>query len=415
MINIIKEFKERGGLWFLSSNIFDKIVRFSLTFFLIYALSKEDNGIWAAAFAMANILIPIKSLGLESGILQYGVELNKENKIRLFKDIYLKGLLISLGFATLLFIYTFFLPDSFSSSQIILYVLCFWIPAQYSFEMTLNIFRIIKDHKSFAKAQAVYNVLFIVFIILGFYFFHILGIALAFLLTSLLSFLWFSKVFLNAKKFDWKQVNYSWKSLLSYGFKISLSNSASLLLFYLDVLLIQYLLPQPEQLAEYRTATVIPSNLPIIASIFINNDYVHLVEEKLNKPYIKKYIFNYLKVFSLYALLVFSVFYFLSDYWWQEWLFNGKYAQSESITNILLFGTIAIILLRIPAGNILSAIGLAHINTIIAYAILAVNIILSNLLFSQIGLEGIAYGTVISLLLSGIIGFYYLFRNLRED
>lgn len=414
MKNILTEFKQRGGYWFFSSSIIDKITRVSLTFFLTYILSKTENGIWANAMVIVSIFFPIKSLGIEAGILQHGTHLSESDKKSLFHSIFKRGFLIVIGFVLLALLSTFFLTTGFKDSQYLIFILSFWLLTYYCFEMLLNYNRIIKNHKQYAKIQSTYNILFAILLILGFWLKGTYGIASAFVLTPLIIFFLFFPEFMSAPKLNWEKINFTFKDIINFGFKTSLSNYASLLLFYLDVLLIQHLLNSPDDLAIYRTATIIPLNIPFIASIYLNNDYVHLVEKKLNKQYIKDYLFKYFKIFTLILLLSFLVLIPFADFIWEDLLFNGKYQDSTSIYLTLLMGTTSIILLRMPAGNILSALGFVNINTVVAYITLVFNFFLSYFLFFEFGLLGIAYGTIISLFLSGLIMMGYLIMFLKK-
>lgn len=414
MLSIIREFKNRGGLWFFSSGILDKLIRVSLTFFLIAVLTKAENGLWSIAMVIASTFIPLKSFGIESGILQYGSGLKEEIKQQLFKFVFYRGLLFTLLTAGVCASTTYFLSPDFYEAKPLVYILSFWLPSYFLFELLLNYARVLKTHKRYAKIQGVYNVTFMVLVGLGFVFLRTTGIALAFTLSPLITFLCFIPEFLKSQPLEWSGLDFRPKDVVFYGFKSSLSNYASTLLFYLDVWLIEYFLASKEVLAEYRTATTIPLNLGFFAIMYINNDYVHLVENKLNKSYLKSYLVKYFKVYVVFTALCLLVFYPFADLWWDTILFGGKYSESKPFFKILLFATAAIVLLRIPAGNMLSAVGLVHINTSIAYITILLNLIISVSLYSVYGLYGIAYGTVISLALSGGMAFFYLLKYLNK-
>ena len=99
---------------------------------------------------------------------------------------------------------------------------------------------------------------------------------------------------------------------------------------------------------------------------------------------------------------------------WGNLFKNGDYVNSASYFNILLIASVSIILLRVPAGNILAAVGLVHINTILSYLTLLFNLVLSYVLLNEFGLTGIAYGTVVSLTLFGTISLLFLYKYLNK-
>ena len=414
MLSILREFKQRGGLWFFSSGIFDKLIRVGLTFFLIDYLTKGEYSLWSLAFVIASTFMPIKSLGIESGILQYASGHQEEIKNSLFRYVFFRGLIFTGIIALICTSTSYFISSEFHESRHLIYILSFWLPFYFMFELLLNYTRVLKDHKVYAKIQSTYNITFVLCIALGFITLRTTGLAFAFTLSPLITFLFFIPDFLKSSSVDWSSLEFKPKDIIWYGFKSSLSNYASTLLFYMDVWLIEYFLNSKEALAEYRTATVIPLNLSFFAIMYINNDYVHLVENKENKGYLKSYLKKYLKVYTVFTALCLIVFYPFADLWWNTILFSGKYVESIPYFETLLFASVFIILLRIPAGNMLSAVGLVHVNTNIAYVTVVLNLIISASLFSLYGLQGIAYGTVISLGISGAIAFGYLFKYLNK-
>lgn len=414
MISILKDFKNRGGGWFFSSSIFDKITRVSLTFALIAFLSKKDFAYWTYAFTLVSTFIPIKSLGIEAGILQYGSGLN-ENKINeLFKSMFIRGLTYSCVFALLCSSFTAVFFNYSNSVQILIYILCFWLPGLFLFELLLNYYRIIKQHKKYALVQSFYNIVFIFSLLLGYLIDKTFGVALAFVITPFITFIRFKPKFLTAKKIIWDQFEFRANDIIFYGFKSSFTNYATTLLFYTDIFLIEYLTKDEMLLSEYRTATIIPFNLSFFAVLYLNNDFVFLVENKLNKSVLIDYLKNYFYLFFSFTCICLIILYPFAEFWWSEVLFKGEYMESVPYFKVLLLATIAMIILRIPSGNLLSAIGKVHLNTIIGYLTIAVNLIVSIGLFKYYGIKGIAYSTVISLVLSGFAMCFFLFKYLNK-
>ena len=414
MISILRDFKNRGGVWFFSSNVFDKFIRVSLTFFLIAFLSKTDFAHWTFALTFVSTFIPIKSLGIEVGILQYGSGLKMDKIDNLFKFMFLRGLLYSSMFTCFCVLITLFVFDSSSNLDILICILSLWLPSFFLFELQLNYYRITKKHKTYAIVQSFNNILFFLCIILGYFIWSINGVALAFVISPIISFLRFSPVFLKAKTIDWSLYSFNLRDIMFYGVKTSFTNYASVLLFYTDIFLIEYLTNNEFYLSEYRTATIIPFNLGFFAVLYLNNDFVYLVENKLNKKELIKYLKNYTKLFIGFVTLCIVVLFPFADFWWSEVLFKGEYVASIGYFKVLLLATVAMILLRIPSGNLLSAIGKVHLNTIIGYITVTLNIILSYTLFQYYGVIGVAYSTVVTLMLSGITMYLFLLRYLNK-
>lgn len=412
MIKLLEEFKNRGGLWFFSSNFFERIIRLSLSIFVFSELAKGDAAIWSSALILLASFIPIKSLGIESGILNYANNLSGDVQKSVFKYFLSRGLVSTVLFACICALVAYNKDLEFSDSKILVYILCFALPCSFLYEFLLSYKLILKDHQQYAEIQMFYNLLYVLFLVVGFYFFGLIGFAFAFVLTPLFTFLFHSPKFNAVDNVDWSLIPFKPKEVISYGFKASITNYASELLFYTDLFLIEYIRNDKIGLSDYRVSTIIPLNLGFLAVVYLNNDYVHLVDHKENKPYLISYLVKYFKLYIPFTIIALSLLYFGSDYFWEDLYKSGKYKNSSDYFEILLLASFSIILLRIPAGNILSAIGKVHINTIISYVTLIVNFVLSYFFLGMYGLKGIAIGTVISLTLSGAISFIILYRFL---
>ncbi|MGB1295541.1 MAG: polysaccharide biosynthesis C-terminal domain-containing protein [Flavobacteriales bacterium] len=415
MIKLLKEFKNRGGVWFFSSSVFERATRLLLSFFVFSELSKGDSAIWTSALILVSSFMPVKSLGIESGILQYTSGLDRKIQSSVFKYFLTKGFLVAFLFSTICMIVAYNKSIEFSDSKNLVYILAFWLPLSFLFEFLLSFTRIIKDHKLFAKIQVTYNLIFAGLIILGYLIFGLMGFALAFALAPLLVFIFFFPKFVKAKNPTWEALNFTPKDVVFYGLKTSVTNFASELLFITDFYLIEYVLDNKIGLADYRVSTIIPLNLGFFAVIFINNDFVHLVEHKTNRSYLKQYVLKYYKLFVPICLALVGGLYLSSDLIWSDLFKHGAYSNSTAYFNVLLFASVSIILLRVPAGNILAAVGLVHINTILSYSTLLFNFVISYVLLNHFGLIGIAYGTVLSLTLSGLVSLLFLYKFLNKN
>ncbi|MGB0999001.1 MAG: oligosaccharide flippase family protein [Flavobacteriales bacterium] len=412
LLKTLQSFKQRGGIWFFSSSMIDRLFRFLLSFMLMAYLAKSQFGQWSYALVFVSTFAPIKSLGLESSIINGSASVDSKNINAFFRSNFYRAIAIAFGMSLMCIGVTLIIPTQFNEARHLIYILCLWLISSSAYELNLAYYRAKKDHKTYAKIQTFYTICFIVLASSAVYFSGTTALAWVFVSTPVLVLMSFRPAFLSAKSFDFNA--YSFKKLISLGFKMSVSNYASLLLFYLDTFLISYLAENPDNiLADYRTATLIPLNITYLASIYLTNDYVYLVENKTNKSY----LLNYLKQYSILFLALLGscilALYFGSDWIWTE-LFNGKYQDSAVYFNILLVGSVAIFLFRIPAGNMLSALDKVGFNVKIAYSALIFNAILSYFLFQSYQTAGIAYGSVISLALSGLVSYLYLLRHINN-
>jgi O-antigen/teichoic acid export membrane protein len=81
---------------------------------------------------------------------------------------------------------------------------------------------------------------------------------------------------------------------------------------------------------------------------------------------------------------------------------------------IFSIGVVGAILLRIPLGNILSAIGMAKINAINSFIIFVLNIALSYIFILKFGTMGAALVTSSLMWLSGFLSLFFFLRFIKK-
>ena len=82
---------------------------------------------------------------------------------------------------------------------------------------------------------------------------------------------------------------------------------------------------------------------------------------------------------------------------------------------IFSFGVMGALLLRIPLGNILVAVGWPKINALNSFIILILNLIFSYIFITRNGLVGAAVVTASMMWLSGILSLIAFVWYLKED
>ena len=68
--------------------------------------------------------------------------------------------------------------------------------------------------------------------------------------------------------------------------------------------MIGFLMKNETDVALYKVASLIPFSLLFIPNGFIKTDIIKLTQEYQNKEFLKKYIFNYIKLFSIISIVI---------------------------------------------------------------------------------------------------------------
>ena len=367
------------------------------------ALQFIDNtalGIVLFSYNIILFLLPISGLGLSQSLIRFSALSNDaEDRNSIFLYVLKYGLLSSIGMILLLIISSLFIPFDFKDGHFYMIFLSFLIIPNFLLEIIKGQLRLNHDNKNFAYSDFLYSIIFVLSITVLTYYLKEIGYIIALLITPLLTSLFFiKKLKVNAKKIKRiPELNFAfWK----YGFFASLSNVITQLLFVIDILLIGYLIKDPEMITNYRYISLIPFSLLFLPRVFINTDFVTFTEKIYDKNYILEYIKSYMLLF-----LIISVSLIIGSYFFGSLvlrLLDDSFAIYGSIFFILMVGISGILIFRGLFGNLLSSIGKANINYYIASGALLFNIISNYYLIPLYGIKGAAITSAILMWVTGV-------------
>ena len=367
------------------------------------ALQFIDNtalGIVLFSYNIILFLLPLSGLGLSQSLIRFSaLSKDAEDRNSVFLYVLKYGLLSSIGMILLVIISSLFIPLDFKDGHFYMIFLSFLIIPNFLLEIIKAQLRLNHDNKNFAYSDFLYSIIFVLSITVLTYYLKEIGYIIALLITPLLTSLFFiKKLKVNVKKIKRiPELNFAfWK----YGFFASLSNVITQLLFVIDILLIGYLIKDPEMITNYRYISLIPFSLLFLPRVFINTDFVTFTEKIYDKNYILEYIKSYMLLF-----LIISVSLIIGSYFFGSLvlrLLDDSFAIYGSIFFILMVGISGILIFRGLFGNLLSSIGKANINYYIASGALLFNIISNYYLIPLYGIKGAAITSAILMWVTGI-------------
>lgn len=380
------------------------------------ALQFIDNSSFGVVLFSYNIilfLLPISGLGLPQSLIRFSaLNENTENRNSIFLYVLKYGFLSSLGMILLLIISSFFIPFQFEKGQFYMIIFSFLILPNFLFEVVRAQLRLNHDNKNFAYSELLFSIIFIALIIVLTFYLKEIGFVLSLILSPILTSLFFiKKLKIKVKKIKkLPELNFLfWK----YGFFASLSNVVTQLLFAVDILLIGYLIKDPEMVTSYRYISLIPFSLLFLPRIFINTDFVTFTEKIYDRKYIKNYIKSYMLLFLGISILLIIASYFFGSYILS--ILDASFVAYNATFFIMILGVSGIFIFRGLFGNLLSSIGKANVNYYIALIALGLNIISNYYLIPELGIKGAAITSAILMWFTGILSyvwFLYLYKKL---
>jgi O-antigen/teichoic acid export membrane protein len=400
LISFFKGFIGRKGNYVFIATVSARILSLLASVIALKLINDVDLGYVLYAMSIMAFVIPLSGLGVQQGLLRFGARLNSiSEKKALFSFVFKKGLLFSLLLSSILFILSFIIPLKFAESAYFLRWLSILMISMFLLEIVKIQFRLEHNNKKFAVVEILYNTLLVITVFVLSYFYKELGYTLALIIAPFITFLWFFKALKINFKSAIKPIPLDF-TFIKYGFFAGLANVTTQLLFAIDILLIGSILNDSSLVTAYKYVSLIPFSLLFLPGILLTTDFVNLTERIYDKAYINNYSKNYHLFFALFCIIVALFFYPLSDFILS--LFDTDYVQYSSTFLVLTGGVFGILIFRGLYGNLLSALGKAHVNYWIAFVALLINIPANYYLIPKYGILGAAITSSVLMWLSSL-------------
>lgn len=411
MLSFVKKY----GIHYVAlSNLTLKGIGFLYLILLARILSKSEMGIVAYAESILRFAYPFFSAGLFYAVLVYGsrqeVSLNS-----LLRQVFAISIHVNIVCFIIIGFFLSFYDFAFKGIDYIIAIVLLSGVVKSYLEILYSGIRSQGKVKLYSILSVLNTAILLSFVCLLSVFFGINGYLTGLVLTPLimlvLAFFKGNFSFLNIIKSEKSRL--SSIDVFYKSFVTGITNLFSSLVYSSDIFLIGMILKSSEITSSYHIATLIPNNLSflslaIMIALFPHVSSSHKEKSKLKKQYSKVLYFSF-----LFAVSIAMVLYFLSE-WIVPYLFGSQYADSVVFFEVLLIGFIFGSSFRVISGNYLSALGHVKINLYMAVGFGTINVIGNYIFINEYGAMGAAYTTVLTMLLTGLCGHYYLLKKLES-
>ncbi len=410
----IKKLMEKGFLHIFGANTVSKFIFMLSSILLVRILDVEVYGFWSYAFNIFTLLTLLQGAGSSVGILQFCSKDQKENKARklfLFGNkLSIYGNIVLLVFSLIfLFFYKFKIPNT-NKVVAILAISMFFFGLAENYK---NYFR-----ATFRNREFSYSVLFFAFyrstslLLLG-YFFSLPGLIISQMSSYLFDYLFCrhldKETIRNLPILDSKvKIDYIKFSMISLG-----NNLISRLLYLIDTFLVGQILASSILVAQYKAATLLPSNLIFIPQSVILFIYPYIRKNANSKEYVRSKYLLVVKKLAIINFLITTILYVFAPFV-VNLLFSAKYADSMPALRILLIGFFFAGTFRIPAGNFIAALHKIKVNVVITSISGVLNILLDYIFIIKYGIIGAAYATTLVFIINSLLSNCYLVYYFRR-
>ena len=402
---IVKDFLNRNGDYILLSSFISKFLSFLTSIFLIRIISSSDFGILAYSMSILSFFIPFSGGGMHFSYLRFAPNHKSNDRQRLFSNTLFIGFLFSI--LTILFLFYLISKLNIKDSLFynVIYLLSLYQLSYFVTELIKINFLVESLNKRFAFLEIIISFSIFIFGIIFAYIFGLMGYVYVYVFFPLICVL----PYLNLKSLKIKLP----KKYISYGIWVGIGSIASQLLYSIDIFLIGNIIKNNHQIALYKSASIIPMAIFFIPNSFLKSFYTDLAKNSKNKIFIIKFLKDYLSIFFVVTICLFSFLFIFS----KEIIlifFGLEYLDCLSSYKILLIGSIGAFLLRIPFGNLLAALGKSDWNAFISIALILMNILMNIIFIPNYGINGAAIVTSFLFWLSGLISLFmsliYVFK-----
>jgi O-antigen/teichoic acid export membrane protein len=414
----IKKFISDVGITFFSS-IVSMFLGFLLIIFLGRYMGAEDLGYYRMISTIFGIAMLFATMGIPVAIIKYVSEFNNDNEIK--EEIVSAGLIASffLGILSFAIVYLsanvvahFFEMPELSS---MLKILSFVFPFSIINSMLIGFINGIREMNKNAYVSIFQGTSLLILSIILVFNYGIDGAVWSIVLSSILTtLLILSLQRISSLSFQ-KLVSNSIQ-IINFGSKTVISNAVNLINYNADILMIGYFMASTD-VGVYSVAVMFAKviwlfpdsvqkiTLPLISEYHAKNkqDYIKIVVDKC-----MKYSFLFL-IFS-------STFLFFFGAEIVDAIFGIEFEQAYFPLIILLIGT-TIYGTTKSVGSIFASVGKVNLVYKIPLVSAIINIILNFVLIPSYGINGAAFATSFSLVISMCLMLYFMksILNIKFD
>lgn len=405
----IKDLFNTGFFYILGSSFLNKIIAFITNAVLTRILTKEEMGIFSGAFNAYFIVYLFSGLGITSGMLYFCAK-DKEwaEKNSYYKFSFWFGMISEVILSAILVFYGLYNKSGIQESRKYMVGLAILPFVSFFFDYYSIILRAEKDNKHYSIISNLNTVFYLIFGVLGALFGRIwgtiIGRYLAFIVSDIIGHC-FCKQYVNFHKSN--KLGYEkTKDLVKYSLKAGLTSSLNVILYRLDVTVIDLVLADASILAAYKIGTTLPENMNFIPQCFMIYFMPLFLQHIKEQEWIKKKTKEVYLVIGAVSIVLGLIMYLfapiiISIIW------GKQYLDAVPCFRILTISFVLLSIFRITSTNLLLTLKRAGYTTIVSIITGIANIVLDVIFTIKYGSIGAAYATLIVTILASVMSFPY--------
>lgn len=390
----------RGGAFhILLGNFATKFVAFFGSVFLSRLLTKSAMGQLAYIENIYGYAFIFASLGLSNALLRYSVLADtREHKYAFFRFSLQRGFTFDVLLVLTITILNLFYPhpEQFGVAGKLIPLYLVSLPFSSLITQVQMNERAMQNNRRYAIVSVMAAILLVGARLLGASTSSVTGVVWGIVGVTVV---FGTVLLLNARSHYFRGIKADQLTIierrqaLSYSIQYMITNGLWAIMMLTNMFLLNQLVADPTQAADYRIAYAFPANLAIISSsigIFVTP---HFVKNENNVAWVRE---NYKKTLLLNGAAMMGT----AGVMWLLarpllWFFGEQYYNVVPLMRWLIVGTFVDTALRFPSANILASVGKIRANMLVAFFGFVSMTLLNLWLIPKYGAYGIAYSTII--------------------
>ena len=411
-IDYLRRFLARDGLWMMASQSAVKMLGFVAVVLVTRTVSETEYGWYAFAMGLVATAVPFMGFGAYQAFVRFSALTTQMDEcIELHRRAMGWGFMGSFALAVMLTLASPWICVDVPESAPVMRILAWVTVSTFWMEHVKGLARALNDNKTSAQVDLTFALLMVLGAGLGVHFGGIHGYALAVVLSPFLAALPFGAK-LGALRVSLGRLSGLAPGFWSYGIHTAVGAVLAKGFYAVDVFLIGRLwLEDAQALAVYRVAWLIPLATHVLPTAVAATDFVRNASKHHQGHDIWSYLLGYWKTFGWVSVMALG-----AVAWATPWLlevFGPGYTQGVWLMRVLLLGSLGAHLLRIPLGNLLSALGRANWNTWANGVVLLVTALGCVWRIPEHGLMGAAQVMASMMWVSGMLSLWLVGVHVR--
>ena len=400
----IKKIIDIGLAHVFGAYTLNKVIAFLTSFLLVRILSKTEYGYFSSAFNTYSFFNIFTGLGMLSAELLYCTEERNYNVMPFRSPIPARH-------------FPCWSPVSIKETRVFISMFSLLLCFEYFSQYILCVFRTKKDNHNFSFLSMIISASYLLFGCGGAFIAGVYGAIIGrYIACSVVIVIGILR--LGANKSDIFnnisiRVNLK-KEIWDYSLKSGLSGFLNHVIYLIDVAMLSYIIADPDIIASYKFATLIPESMSFIPQAVIVTVLPYFISNMSNREWIKNNtkklvllmgVFNAFVTLSLICLAPFIIHVFGGE----------KYSDSVIYFRILSISYFFLATFRLFSTNLLAVFRKVSFNIIAAAITGIINIFLDYFMIVHFKAIGAAIATVLAVVIGSCISLPYLIHVINHE